>query len=97
MGSIAKKFVSPVMTLVQLMSLGYLALPLSVAAQSSPEAMILERELKRAGRDQDEAKLRGRMATKFDTLLVEAKAQREIMEKWRKTHPKRPDWESLNR
>ena len=42
MGSIAKKFVSRSLTLALFLSLGYLALPLSLAAQGTPEAVILE-------------------------------------------------------
>jgi hypothetical protein len=108
MGSIAKKFLSRTLMLVQLLSLGYLALPLSVAAQTSSEAVIVKRELKQgatnvqprqkqAARDQDDAKIRARAAREFETLLVEATAQRTIIDQWRKAHSKRPDWENLDR
>jgi hypothetical protein len=108
MGSIAKKFVIPAMTLVQLLYLGPLALPRSVAAQSSPEAVILERELKQittvikprqkqSDRYQDDAKIRARAARKFEALLVEAKAQQAIIDQWRKAHSKQTDWENLDR
>jgi hypothetical protein len=108
MGSIAKKFISPAMTLVQLLSLGHLALPLSVVAQSSSQAVMVKRELKQATtivqprqkqaeREQDEAKLRSRAAREFETLLVEARAQRAMIDQWRKAHSTRPDWESLDK
>ena len=108
MGSIAKKFVSPAMTLIQLISIGHLALPLSVAAQSSSEAVTRYRELKQtaaivkprlsqAEQGQHEAKLPVRTAGEFETLLAKAKAQRAIMDQWRKAHSTRPDWESLDR
>ncbi len=47
MGSIAKKFVSRSLMLVLFLSLGYLALPVSPAAQNYPQAVILEQKVRK--------------------------------------------------
>ncbi|MDQ1237897.1 MAG: hypothetical protein QG577_81, partial [Thermodesulfobacteriota bacterium] len=50
MGQIAKKFVSRSLMLALYLSLGYLALPPSPAAQASPEAVIMQQKEKEAAR-----------------------------------------------
>jgi hypothetical protein len=96
MGSIAKKFFSRSLMLVLFLSLGCLALPVSPAAQGSPEAVVLELELKEAAhalqqrqreaaRASEQAKLQRRVAGEFEMLLVKATAQRATMEQWHKT------------
>ncbi|MGP8282049.1 MAG: hypothetical protein ACLQT6_04980 [Desulfomonilaceae bacterium] len=108
MGAIAKEFVSRTLMLVLFLSFGYLALPVSLVAQSSREAVIQEQYLKKAtyvlqqrqraaAPAQDQGKLRQRLAREFAALVVEAKAQHAMIEQWRKAHSKEPDWESLNR
>jgi len=106
MGSIAKKFVSRSLTLALFLSLGYLALPLSPAAQGTPEAVILEQELKEstrvlqqqqreAARAQEQVKLQQRLAGQFAILQVQAKAQHVMIEQWQKAHSSEPNsWSS---
>ncbi|MCX5871771.1 MAG: hypothetical protein NTY51_00820 [Deltaproteobacteria bacterium] len=97
MGSTANKFVSRSLMLALFLSLGYLALPVSPAAQGSPEAMILDQELKEAtrvlqqqqreaARAQEQVKLQQRLAGQFAILLVQAKAQHAMIEQWKKAH-----------
>ncbi len=88
MGSIAKKFVSRSLTLALFLSLGYLALPLSPAAQGNPEAVILEQ--REAARAQEEVKLQQRMAGQFAILQVQANAQHVMIEQWQKVHSTEP-------
>jgi len=107
MGSIAKKFVSRSLTLALFLSLGYLALPLSPAAQGTPEAVILEQELKEstrvlqqqqrgAARAQEQVKLQQRLAGQFAILQVQAKAQHVMIEQWQKSHSSEPTpWSSI--
>ncbi len=100
MGSIAKKFVSRSLMLALFLSLGCLALPVSPAAQSSPEAVILEQKVKEAfrvlqqrqreaARAQEQVKRRQRSDGEFEILLVKATAQHAMMEKWHKAHSKK--------
>ena len=97
MGSIAKKFVSRSLMLVLFLSLGYLALPVSPAAQNYPQAVVLEQQVKEAtrvlqqrqreaARAQEQAKAQRRVAGEFEMLLVKAKAQHAKMEQWQKAH-----------
>ena len=97
MGSIAKKFVSRSLMLTLFLSLGYLALPVSPAAQGSPEAVILEQKLKEATRvlqqrqreavlAQEQVKSQQLLAGEFAILLVKAKAQHAMLEQWQKAH-----------
>jgi hypothetical protein len=97
MGSIAKKFVSRSLMLTLFLSLGYLALPVSPAAQGSPEVVILEQKAKEAIRVlqqrqreaawiQEQGKSGQRLAGEFAILLVKAKAQHGMIEKWQKRH-----------
>ena len=101
MGSITKKFVSRSLTLALFLSLGYLALPLSPAAQGPPEAVILDQELKEstrvlqqqqreAARAQEQVKLQQRMAGQFAILQVQANAQHVMIEQWQKAHSTEP-------
>lgn len=46
MGSIAKKFVGRSLMLFLVLSLGYLALPVSPAAQNYPQGVVLEQKVK---------------------------------------------------
>ncbi len=99
MGSIAKKFVSRSLMLALFLSLGYLALPVSPAAQNYPQAVILEQQVKEATRvlqqrqreavrAQEQAKAQRRVAGEFEMLLVKATAQHAKMEQWQKAHSK---------
>ncbi len=101
MGSIAKKFVSRSLIFALLLSLGYLALPLSLTAQSTPEAVILDQELKEstrvlqqqqreAARAQEQVKLQQRLAGQFAILQVQANAQQVMIEQWQKAHSTEP-------
>ncbi len=75
--------------------LGFLALPVSPAAQGSAEAVILEQKLKEATRvlqqrhreaaqAQEQVKRQQRLAGEFAILLVKAKAQHAMIEQWQK-------------
>ena len=88
MGSITKKFVSRSLTLALFLSLGYLALPLSPAAQGTPEAVILEQ--REAARAQEQVKLQQRLAGQFAILQVQANAQHVMIEQWQKAHSTEP-------
>ena len=50
MGSIARKVVSRSMMFVLFLNLGYLALPVSPAAQNYPQAVVPEQQVKEATR-----------------------------------------------
>lgn len=107
MGSIANKFVSRSLTLALLLSLGYLALPMSPVAQGPPEAVIFDQELKEATRVlkqhqreaervQEQLILQRRLAGQFAMLQVQATAQHAIIEQWRKAHSSEPNsWSSI--
>jgi hypothetical protein len=95
MGSIAKKFVSRSLTLVLFLSLGYLALPVPLAAQNYSQAAILARQVKEASlvlqqrqreavRAQEQAKAQRRVARAFEMLMVKATAEHAKMERWHK-------------
>ena len=97
MGSIAKEFIGRSLMLALFLSLGYLALPVSPAAQGSPEAVILEQKVKEAtrvlqqrqreaARVEEQVKRQQRLAGEFAILLVKAKAQHAKIEKWQKAH-----------
>jgi hypothetical protein len=99
MGSIAKKFVSRSLMLALFLSLGYLALPVSPAAQTYPQAVVLEQKLKETARvseqrqkdeawAQKQAIAQRRVAGEFAILLVKAKAQHAKMEQWQTAHSK---------
>ncbi len=99
MGSIANKLVSRSLTLVLSLSLGYLALPVSLAAQNYPQAVILEQQVKEATRvlqqrqreavrAQEQAKAQRRVAGEFEMLLVKATAQQAKLEQWQKARSK---------
>src|SRR5208283_423419 len=99
MGPIAKKLVSRSLTLVLFLSLGYLALPVSLAAQNYPQAVILEQQEKEATlvlqqrqreavRSQEQAKAQRRVAGAFEMLLVKATAEHAKIEQWQKARSK---------
>jgi hypothetical protein len=99
MGSIAKKLVGRSLTLVLFLSLGYLALPVSLAAQNYPQAVILEQQVKEATRvlqqrqrevmrAQEQAKAQRRVAGAFEMLMVKATAEQAKMEQWHKARSK---------
>ncbi len=50
MGSIAKNFISRSLMLFLFLSLGYLAFPVSPAAQNYPQGVVLEQKLKETAR-----------------------------------------------
>jgi len=84
MGSISKKFVCGSLTFAMFLSLGYLALPLSQAAQGTPEAVIMgQRE---AAKAQEQVKLQRRLTGEFAILQVQANAQHVMIEQWQKAH-----------
>jgi hypothetical protein len=96
MGSIAKKFVNRSLMLFLVLSLGYLAFPVSPAAQNYPQAVVLEQKVKETARAleqwqkddawaQKQAKVR-RMAGDFEMILVQTKAQHAMIEQWHKAH-----------
>ncbi len=72
MGSIAKKFVSRSLMLALFLSLGYLALPVSPAAQNYPQAVVLEQQVKEATRVLQQRQREAARAQK------QAKAQRRV-------------------
>ncbi len=93
MGSIAKKFVSRSLVLALFLSLGYLALPVSPAAQGSREAVILAQKVKEdtrvlqqrkreEARAQQQVKDRERLARGLATLLAKAEAQHAMIKQW---------------
>ncbi len=86
MGSIAKKFISRALMLALLLSLGFLALPASPAAQNYPHAVVLEQSQREAARAQQQVTRQQRLAGEFAVLVVKAKAQHAMIEKWRKAH-----------
>jgi hypothetical protein len=86
MGSIAKKFVSRSLMLALLLSLGFMALPVSPAAQNYPQAVVLEQWQREAARAQQQVQRRQRLAGEFAILLVKAKAQHAMIAQWRKAH-----------
>ncbi len=99
MGSIAKKFVSRSLMLALILSLGYLALPVSLAAQNYPQAVILEQQVKEATRAlqqrqreavraQEQAKAQRRVAGAFEMLLVKATAEQAKMAQWQNARAK---------
>jgi len=99
MGPIAKKFVSRSLMLALFLSLGYLALPASAAAQGSPEAVFLEQKVKEdsrvlqqrqreAARAQEQVKRQQLLARDFAMLMAKAKAQQVMIEQWQKAHSK---------
>jgi hypothetical protein len=88
MGSITKKFVSRSLTLALFLSLGYLALPLSPAAQGNPEAVILKQ--REAVRAQEQVKLQQHLAGQFAILQVQANSQHVMIEQWQKAHSTEP-------
>lgn len=99
MGSIAKKLVSLALMLALLLSLGFLALPVSLAAQNYPQAVILEQQVKEATRvlqqrqreavrAQEQAKAQRRVAGEFEILLVKATAEHARLEQWQKARSK---------
>lgn len=88
MGSIAKKFVSRSLMFALFLSLGYLALPMSPAAQGPSEAVILEQ--REAARAQEQVKLQRRLAGEFAMLEAQAKAQRVMIDQWQKAHSSEP-------
>jgi hypothetical protein len=99
MGSIAKKLVSRSLMLALFLSLGYLALPVSLAAQNYPYAVILEQQVKEATRvlqqrqreavrAQEQDKAQRRVAGAFEMLLVKATVEQAKMEQWHKARSK---------
>jgi hypothetical protein len=99
MGSIAKKLVSRSLILVLFLSLGYLALPVSLAAQNYSHAVILEQQVKEATRvmqqrqreavrAQEQATAQRRAAGAFEMLMVKATAEHAKMAQWQKTRSK---------
>jgi hypothetical protein len=97
MGSIAKKFVSRSLMFALFLSLGYLALPVSPAAQNYPEAVILEQKVKETysvlqqrqreqERLQEQARTQRLLGGEVAIILAKAKAQHAVIEKWRKAH-----------
>jgi DNA-binding protein H-NS len=96
---IAKKLVSRSLMLFLFLSLGYLALPVSLAAQNYPQAVILEQKAKEASRvlqqrqreaargAQEQVKAQKRVAG-FEMLLVKATAEHAKMEQWHKARSK---------
>ncbi len=81
------------------LSLGYLALPVSLAAQNYPQTVILGQQEKEATRvlqqrqreaakAQEQAKAQRRVAGAFEMLLVRATAEHARMEQWQKTRSK---------
>ncbi len=98
MGSIAKKFVSRSLMLGLLLSLAYLALPMSPAAQNYPQAVILEQKVNEATRVlqqrqkdefwlQEQAKAQRLLGGEVAIILAKVKAQHAVFEQWRKAHP----------
>ena len=90
MGSIAKNFISRSLMLFLFLSLGYLAFPVSPAAQNYPQGVVLEQKLKETARvleqrqkeeawAQKQAKAQRRTAGEFEMLLVKAKAQHSMI------------------
>ena len=99
MRSIETKFVSRSLMLALLLSLGYLALPVSPAAQNYPQAVVLEQRVKETARApeqwqkdeawaQKQAKAQRRVAGEFAVFLVKANAQHAMIEQWQKAHSK---------
>jgi hypothetical protein len=97
MGSSATKLVSRSLLFSLFLSLGYLALPVPSAAQGSHEAVILEHKVKEAtrvlqqrqreaARALEQVTPRQRQDGEFATLLVKAKAQHAMIERWQKAH-----------
>lgn len=98
MGSIVKKLVSRSLMLALFLSLGYLAFPVSPAAQNYPQGVVLEQKLKETARAleqrqkdevwaQKRAEAQRRTAGEFEMLLVKAKAQHSMIGRWQKAHP----------
>lgn len=96
---IAKKLVSRSLMLALFISLGYLALPVSLAAQNYPHAVILEQQVKEATRvmqqrqreavrAQEQAKAQRRAAGAFEILMVKATAEHVKMAQWHKARSK---------
>jgi hypothetical protein len=106
-GSIANKFASRSLTFVVILSLVYLALPVSPGAQGPPEVVILDQELKeatrvlkqqqrQAERAQEQLILQRRLAAQFAILQVQATTQHAVIEQWRKSHSSEPNsWSSI--
>jgi hypothetical protein len=97
MGSMAKKFVIRSLMLALFLSPGYLTVPMSPAVQGSPETVILEQKVKEAtrvlqqrpreaARAQELVKRRQPLAGEFGILVVKAKGQHAMIEKWQKAH-----------
>jgi hypothetical protein len=95
MGSIADKFVSRSLILALFLSFGYLAIPVSLAAQNYPHALILEQQVKEATRvlqqrqreavrAQEQSKAQRRVARAFEMLMVKATEEHAKMERWHK-------------
>jgi hypothetical protein len=95
----AKKLVSRSLMLVLFLSLGYLALPVSLSAQNYPQAVIMDQQLKEATRvlqqrqreavrSQEQAKAQRRVAGAFEMLMVKATAEHAKMAQWHKARAK---------
>ncbi len=101
MGLIAKKFVTQSLMLALSLSLGYLGLPESPAAQNYPHVVVLEQKVKEAtgvllqrqreaARAQEQVKSRQRLAGELAILLVKAEAQHAMIEQWNRARSSEP-------
>lgn len=95
MGPIAKKFVSRSLMLALFLSLGYLALPASAAAQGvmleqrvKEDSRVLQQRQREAARAREQVKRQQLLARDFAMLMAKAKAQQVMIEQWQKAHSK---------
>jgi hypothetical protein len=108
MGSIANEFViRSLMTFALLLSLVYLAMPVSPVAQSPPAAAPPDQELKEATRvlkqqeraaerAQEQAILQRRLAGQFGILRTQAMEQHAIIKQWKKAQSSESNsWSSI--
>jgi len=72
--------------LALLLAMGFLALPVSPAAQNYPPAVVLEQWQREAARVQEHVTRQQRLAGEFAILVVKARAQHAMIDQWRKAH-----------
>ncbi len=91
----------PPLMFALLPSLGYRSALVPRCPKGTPEAVILEQELKEstrvllqqqseAARAQEQVKLQQRFAGQFAILQVQAKTQHTMIEQWQKAHSTEP-------
>ena len=101
MGSTARKLVGRSLMFVLFLNLGYLALPVSLAAQNYPQAVVPEQQVKEAtgvmpqrqeeaARAQEQIERRQRLDRKLAILPIKAEARHAMMAKWRNAHSGEP-------